>query len=400
MTKEEWKKYLSFGMIGCGILAFGILFYFMLKKIDVIFYVLQIITQILMPIIYGVILAYLITPVHNFFMKKFTTFFSTKIKQEKYSNRISKSLSITITMLLTFAVVMSLFAMIIPQMAVSIQRIVNVAPSSYAQFLAWAEDVANSNQGLKDLLIQSNFMGYMEKWFDSSFMPTAEKILHELTYGIISSIGNFLTVIKNVLIGVIVAIYVLGNKDKFVAQAKKLTYSIFKEKQAKIVIEEVRFAHKMFIGFIGGKLLDSLIIGIICFVVMNILHMPYITLISVIIGVTNIVPFFGPFIGAVPTALFILMEDPIKCIYFLIFIFLLQQFDGNILGPKILGDFTGISSFWVLFSILFFGGLLGFVGMIIGVPAFAIFYNVVSRLVNRGLRKKNLSTNTDDYQNI
>lgn len=400
MTKEEWKKYLSFGVIGCGILAFGILFYFMLKKIDAIFYVLQIITQILMPIIYGVILAYLITPIYNFFMNKLSTYFSTKIKREKYVQRISKSLSITITMLLTFAVVMSLFAMIIPQMAISIQRIVNVAPSSYAQFLVWAEEIANSNQGLKDLFIQSNFMGYMEKWFDSSFMPTAEKILHELTYGIISSIGNFLTVIKNVLIGVIVAIYVLGNKDKFVAQAKKLTYSIFKEKQAKIVIEEVRFAHKMFIGFIGGKLLDSLIIGIICFVVMNILHMPYITLISVIIGVTNIVPFFGPFIGAVPTALFILMEDPIKCIYFLIFIFLLQQFDGNILGPKILGDFTGISSFWVLFSILFFGGLLGFVGMIIGVPAFAIFYNVVSRLVNRGLRKKNLSTNTDDYQNI
>lgn len=400
MTKEEWKKYLSFGIIGCGILAFGILFYFMLKKIDVIFYVLRIITQILMPIIYGVILAYLITPIYNFFMNKLTAYFSNKIKQEKYIHRISKSLSITITMLLTFAVVMSLFAMIIPQMASSVQRIVNVAPSSYEQFLAWSEHIANSNQGLKDLFIQSNFMGYMENWFYSSLMPTAEKVLHELTNGIISSIGNFLTVIKNVLIGVIVAIYVLGNKDKFVAQAKKLTYSIFNEKQAKIVIGEVRFAHKMFIGFIGGKLLDSLIIGIICFVVMNILHMPYITLISVIIGVTNIVPFFGPFIGAVPTALFILMEDPIKCIYFLIFIFLLQQFDGNILGPKILGDFTGISSFWVLFSILFFGGLLGFVGMIIGVPAFAIFYNIVSRLVNRGLRKKNLSTNTDDYQNI
>lgn len=400
MTKEEWKKYISLGLIGCGILAFGIVFYFILKKIDVIFQVFRVITQILMPIIYGVILAYLITPIYNFFEKKLKSYFGKKIKREQYVHRISKSLSITITMLLTFTVVMSLFAMIIPQMAISIQRIISGAPKSYEQFLIWADHIASNNKGLKDFFVQSNFMGYMERWFYSSLMPAAERVLHELTNGIISSIGNFLTVIKNVLIGVIVAIYVLGNKDKFVAQAKKLTYSIWKEKQAKVVIQEVRYAHKMFIGFIGGKLLDSLIIGIICFVVMNILDMPYITLISVIIGVTNIVPFFGPFIGAVPTALFILMEDPIKCLYFLIFIFLLQQFDGNILGPKILGDFTGISSFWVLFSILFFGGLLGFVGMIVGVPAFAIFYNIVSRLVNRSLRKKNMSTDTDDYQNI
>ena len=126
--------------------------------------------------------------------------------------------------------------------------------------------------------------------------------------------------------------------------------------------------------------------------------MPYVMLVSVIIGVTNIIPFFGPFIGAIPTSLFILMESPIQCIYFIIFIILLQQFDGNILGPKILGDSTGISSFWVLFSILLFGGLFGFVGMIIGVPTFAVFYDLVSRLVNYGLRKKKMSTKTEDYK--
>ena len=195
-------------------------------------------------------------------------------------------------------------------------------------------------------------------------------------------------------------VYFLNIKDTLSAQSKKIVYSVLKLKDANRLVSEVRFAHGIFGGFITGKLLDSLIIGIMCFFAMQFMGMPYVLLISVIIGVTNVIPFFGPFIGAVPSAFLILMISPMKCLYFLIFILVLQQFDGNILGPKILGDSTGLPSFWVLFSILLFGGLLGFVGMIIGVPAFAVIYRLVSAYVSNNLKKKDLSPRTEDYMEL
>lgn len=208
------------------------------------------------------------------------------------------------------------------------------------------------------------------------------------------------TVLKNSLIGLIVMVYFLNIKDTLSAQSKKIVYSLFPLKQANRIIEEVRFTHSVFGGFITGKLLDSLIIGVICFFCMRLLRMPYVLLVSVIIGVTNVIPFFGPFIGAIPSAFLILLVSPMKCLYFLLFVLVLQQFDGNILGPKILGESTGLPSFWVLFSILLFGGLLGFVGMVIAVPTFAVFYHLTSEYVNRCLEKKALSQSTDDYRDL
>ena len=171
-------------------------------------------------------------------------------------------------------------------------------------------------------------------------------------------------------------------------------------KRANAFIEDIRFVHRTFGGFISGKLLDSLIIGILCFAGTSIMGTPYPVLISVIIGVTNIVPFFGPYLGAIPSAVLILMIDPMQCLYFLIFILILQQFDGNILGPKILGDSTGLSSFWVIFSITLFGGIMGVPGMVIGVPTFAVIYALCRRRINRNLKKKNLPTETDEYKNL
>ena len=165
-------------------------------------------------------------------------------------------------------------------------------------------------------------------------------------------------------------------------------------------MKEARYIHKVFGGFIIGKIVDSIIIGILCFLGLSVMNMPYTLLVSVIVGVTNVIPFFGPFIGAIPSALLILLVSPIQCLYFLIFILVLQQFDGNILGPKILGDTTGISSFWVLFSILLFGGLLGFVGMIVGVPIFAVFYRLLGDFINGLLEKKDLPVQTSQYDNL
>ena len=208
---------------------------------------------------------------------------------------------------------------------------------------------------------------------------------------------GFLVLVKDLLIAIIVSVYLLARKDIFAAQSKKIVYSLFRTDIADLLVEETRNAYKIMSGFINGKLVDSLIIGVICLVCCNLLKFPYPALIATIVGVTNIIPFFGPFIGAIPCGLLILLVSPIKAVYFAIFILVLQQFDGNILGPKILGDSTGLASFWVLFSILLFGGVFGFAGMVLGVPVFAMIYSVISRMVAQGLRSRGLPVETEDY---
>ena len=204
-------------------------------------------------------------------------------------------------------------------------------------------------------------------------------------------------VLKDILIGLIVSVYLLARKDTFAAQSKKIIYSLLPTRYGDLVVEEVRSAYRIMSGFINGKLVDSAIIGVICLICCNILRFPYPALVATIIGVTNIVPFFGPFIGAIPCFFLILLVNPLQAVYFALFVLVLQQFDGNILGPKILGDSTGLASFWVLFSILLFGGLFGFAGMVLGVPVFAMLYSILSRLVARGLRQRGLPVETAQY---
>ena len=209
-----------------------------------------------------------------------------------------------------------------------------------------------------------------------------------------------LNVLYNLFIGIIVAIYVLASKETFSAQSKKLVYGIFKKEHADVIIHYVKVSHGMFSGFIIGKIVDSTIIGIICFFLMTVMGLPYALLISVIIGVTNVIPVFGPYIGAVPSALLILIVNPMQALYFIIMLIILQQLDGNIIGPAILGESTGLSAFWVLFSILLFGGLWGIVGMIAGVPLFAVIYRIISDFINWKLSGRRLSTVTDNYRNL
>ena len=195
-------------------------------------------------------------------------------------------------------------------------------------------------------------------------------------------------------------VYMLNIKDRLITQAKKIVYGCLSIRLANHVISEMRLVHRMFGGFIIGKILDSLIIGILCFIGTSILHTPYALLVSVIVGVTNVIPFFGPFIGAIPSGILVLLVSPVQCAVLLLWILILQQIDGNIIGPKILGNSTGLASFWVLFSILIFGGLFGFVGMIIAVPGFAVIYDLVKKAVNYSLRRKRLSVNTEDYRRL
>lgn len=234
---------------------------------------------------------------------------------------------------------------------------------------------------------------FVQNWMKTDLMEKVNLWMTQLTVGMIQMVRE----VFNFIIGIIVSIYVLFSKEKFQKQTKKLIYAVFRPGQANMILQIGGKSNEIFGGFIIGKIIDSLIIGVICFIGLSILNMPYTMLVSVIVGVTNVIPFFGPYIGAIPSAILILLADPLKGLYFIIFVIALQQFDGNVLGPKILGNSTGLSSFWVVFSILIAGGLFGIPGMLFGVPTFAVIYYIVNMLVNSILKKKELPTDTECY---
>ena len=375
----------------------------------------RMIRHILRPVSLGLVFAFLLLPVHNGIFK----FLREHVgKKEKSRGMLSllKGLSITLSLIFAFVVLYVLLAMMIPQVYLSVVGLVQSIP----EYLNTVEDFIlkylDDNPEIQKMFLSAVNPATLtiEDWLNNEIIPNLNSLSSTLEWAKTSLLPNITGVISNVsslvyqiimglmdvFIGVIVSVYLLVSKDIFAAQTKKIVYSVLPTRWGDLLVEETRNAYRIMSGFINGKLVDSLIIGLITFICCTIFDFPYTALIAMIIGVTNIIPFFGPFIGAIPSALLILLVDPMKCLYFCIFVFVLQQFDGNILGPKILGESTGLASFWVLFSILLFGGLFGFAGMVLGVPVFAILYSIVRRLVNRGLQKKNLETATSRYMGI
>ena len=214
-------------------------------------------------------------------------------------------------------------------------------------------------------------------------------------------LGNVLKVVAssiwNIVLGLIVSIYLLIDKEKFCALSRKITCALFNEEHSQVAIDLAHRTNDTFGKYLSGKIIDSAIIGILTFIILTIFKMPYTILISVIIGITNIIPFFGPFFGAIPSFVIIMFVSPVKALWFLLIILIIQQLDGNVIGPKILGDSIGISAFWILFALLVAGKILGLVGMIIGVPLFAIIYSIIKDITESKLRKKGLPTETSDY---
>ncbi len=362
--------------------ALAILFYFLLSHLDAIGGAFSTLIGILMPFVIGGVIAYVLTPICNLLERKL----SSGLSKKKNGAKTAGGLSILLTLFLAVLIIVALLLLVIPALVESIQSILLQIPDSMKAFQSWAVGQAGDNETLQNYIndLTEAVSVNLPEWISSTVLPNLQTMIGSISAGV----SGFVSFIYNLLMGIIVSIYVLGNRRTFARQGKKLIYSVFRKKWADAVLEEFQFANRMFSGFISGRLLDSLIIGLICFVGMLIFRIPNAVLISVIIGVTNILPFFGPWIGAIPSFLLVLMEDPIKSIIFLVFILILQQFDGNVLGPRILGDKTGLSSFWVLFAILLFGGLFGFVGMIIGVPVFAVIYDIVCKLVNHGLASR------------
>ena len=303
--------------------------------------------------------------------------------------------------------------MVVPQVYQSIVDLVVSIPGYIESVQNWLLTFLEDNPDIQTVVLSvySSAADSLEEWLNADILPNLQSLNTTLDWlrtqvipnitGVVSGLSAVLValfvLVKDLLIAVIVSIYLLARKDTFAAQSKKIVYSIFRTDVADLIVEETRGAYRIMSGFITGKIVDSLIIGAICLVCCNLFDFPYPVLVATIIGVTNIIPFFGPFIGAIPCILLIFIINPLQSLYFALFIVVLQQFDGNILGPKILGDSTGLSSFWVLFSILLFGGLFGFAGMVLGVPVFAMIYSVISRLVSHGLRRRGLPEETERY---
>ena len=385
------KRYLKIGITGAAILASGILCAFVLFKMPVIISVLKGITEILKPFLYGVVFAYLLAPLCNKIEEKLFQIFP-KAKTRRFICFIA----IVISLCVAIAVIWLIIMMIIPQVWDSVMKIIQMVPQKLIVVNNWIEHMLEN---------QPELQAYFEE-FSSQAESNIDSLLNVDTIQKVQSIINSLSVqlfgvlgvVKNIFLGLLISAYLLGSRKLFGAQAGLILHGVFSDKWAKIIEEEIRYTDKMFNGFLVGKIIDSAIIGLLCFAGTSIMGFEAPAFISVIIGITNIIPFFGPFIGAIPCGLLLLLENPMHCLYFIIFIFVLQQLDGNVIGPKILGNTTGVSSFWVLFAILLFGGMWGVVGMVIGVPLFAVIYDIIRKLVYRGLRKHKRESMITDYE--
>ena len=386
------SPYFKWGLTAFIVIVSSICFFFSIFKMQGLFSAIGNFVGILKPFIYGAAVAYLMLPVHNALVKRLRPAFRRVMKNRRRAENWCRMISGIASVMLLVLLVSALLSMVLPQLATSIISLTYSMQDYPAVISGWLEDFLRNSPDIQIRLLDfyNQFSDWATRWIQDDMLPNLIKVMG-------GSLMGTVNILKNVVVGIIIAIYMLCSKELFAAQAKKLAYSVLSVEHANLLIRNMRFIHRVFGGFITGKLLDSLIIGMITFVFMTLFHMPYIVLISVIIGVTNFIPFFGPFIGAIPCSFLVLMVSPLQCLYFVIFILILQQFDGNILGPKILGDSTGLSSFWVMFAILIAGGLFGFVGMIIGVPLFAVLYSLVSSLVHRSLADKQLPVQTSRY---
>ncbi|WP_196804914.1 AI-2E family transporter [Butyrivibrio sp. AE3009] len=360
-------------------------------------------------IIFGLVMAYVLIPLLEGIEEKILIPIYRKrgIKvsiygsEDKKKRKQIRTISVVLTMGIFILIVYGLFRIIIPQLISSIREIVYNLPVYIKNIDEYSNLLLENNPDLQRIIdsqldaYYANLSSFLSKKL-MPLLPNVNTIVKVASKSFFSVLGVFI----DIIVGFIVAIYVLNAKERFATMGKKMAYAFLKEEYANELIGGFRFVNNTFAGFVGGKLIDSLIIGIICYFGCRILGISYPVLISVIVGVTNIIPFFGPYIGGAAGALLLVLIDPIKALVFLIFVIVLQQFDGNILGPLILGNSTGLSSFWVIFAITLFGGLWGIIGLFVGVPVFAVFYALVARITNMYLTKRNLSTETTDYDDL
>ena len=394
--KSDKKQYLRMGVTIFVSLAAVVAFFFLLLRYQGLKSYLDVITMALQPVMAGIVIAYVLCPVAKFFERQFC--------RVKGLARAARLLSVLFTLIFAMGILVLFCALVLPQVVDSIRTLVVDLPGMLEIQLTRLEKYLESDSDAAATAMQmiTSVETFLMTWIKENLFSTVSNVA-----GSVLSVGS---AIVNFVVSVVVTVYLLLDRERYLAQCKKLFYAVSRNKRFNsAVMETLHQTDRIFGGFISGKLLDSLIVGIICFVCLTVMKMPYALLVSVIVGVTNIIPMFGPFIGtligeftsfigAIPSAFLILLVSPSKCLAFLVFIIILQQLDGNVIGPRILGNSTGLSALYVTVAMLLFGKLMGFVGMIVGVPLFATMYYIVKRLAEYSLGQQGLPMETASYE--
>ena len=391
------KKYMYWGITAFCVIACAILFYMALNYIGMVRSALGTLIKILSPFIWGLVIAYLLNPLVSLLQRRALGPLCARIfaKKATKGSGLARGLSVVFAEIIMLALITGLFFLIIPQLYSSIETIVVNSPVYIESLTNWVTKLLTDYPEIRNYVTQTigDVNTDIVTWLQSTVLPTLGSVLSNVGTGV----RYVVTAVYNLVIGIIVSIYILGNIEGFRASAKRLLYSMMSVESAKRFLDALRFTDRTFIGFLTGKLLDSAIIGLICYIACALLDMPYALLVSVMIGVTNIIPFFGPLLGAIPSSIIILMVDPLKCLIFVILVIVIQQLDGNFIGPKILGSTVGINGFWVMFSIVLGAGLFSFWGMLLGVPVFVVIYTFIQEGVDKKLRRSDLPSAVEDY---
>lgn len=396
--KDKNEIYFKWGITAVAVIVIALVISLIFSKLGIIASALKTVVSTVSSVLYGVVMAFLMAPVYDRVSDWVAEIISSFFPNWKKSGKWAKFIATLACLIILIFVIFALIMMIIPELVNSITNVIGYAPDGMSNLENWLKDILNKNPDLEKLVI-GNYQDISERISDiatTTVLPNVNTYIKNLSSGVMNALG----VVVNIIIGMMVMMYLLNMKTTLSSQAKKIVYSLAGVKIGNEIVTEARYIKNMFEKFIVGKIIDSIIIGIINYLFMVIIHMPYALLISVVVGVTNVIPFFGPFIGAIPSIVLLLLVSPITALQFAVWILVLQQVDGNIIGPKILGQTTGLPSFWVLFSILLFGGLFGIVGMIIAVPTWAIIYRTISRLSEHFLKKKGLEPDSCSYVNL
>ena len=396
MKLHRNEKYVKWGLTALAVIVAGALFWIIFSNLRGFYGLILDFLEIISALLYGCLFAYLMNPVMKRVQGWMDKLLSKRNISERAAKRASKTVGIVVAVLVLLAAMYAIVALIVPNLIESLRQLLS------AEQLQSYYDTAS--KWLENLIADTDF----ERWLNQNVGSALELVMEELKKiditsilsGLTSSVYNVVLAVFNILLGIVAAVYILVFKDKLKAQSKKLTVAVFNADHANRLFELARRTDRIFGGYLIGKIIDAVIVGVITYIGMLIMGMPYAPLIATIVGVTNVIPFFGPLLGMIPSALLLLIDDPLNALYFVIFILILQQIDGNIIENRILGEKLGISDLWVLVAILIFGGVFGFAGMLLGVPIFAVLYMLISDGINKRLKKKRYPVETEAYYSI
>lgn len=400
MKFRQWKFYIRFGVTVFCVTAASLLFYFVLFHMDLLRAGWSRIYGILLPLIYGAAMAYIFSPVVTLLEQQIVGRIQKKIhkRPSQRSKKVARLVCVLITIVFVLLCVYGLMAMLIPQLAESLTSIIDNFPSYISNIQQWFLHLFRNNPEVESSVNEffDKYSAMAEQWMTGEILPRLNDIIKDLSMGVM----GFVVFMKNLILGLIISIYILYSKESLFGNAKKALYAFFTPDTATQVIRDVQYVDKTFGGYLIGMILDSVNIGIMCYIGTTVLNLPYALLISVIVAVTNVIPFFGPYLGGIPSTLLIFMVNPLQAFYFVIFIFVLQQIDGNFIAPRILSGATGLTSFMVIVAIILGGGFFGIPGMLIGVPVCAVICTIMKNFVEGRLRARKLPVERGFYASV